>query len=137
MTMTDNQRPVVPPTEVRPKGQRRTFSAEFKRKILAEVAACTKPGAIGALLRREGLFSSHLTEWRAVRARGELDALAPKKRGPEAAPAPDTRAREIDDLKRQLAKATIRAERAEALIDIQKKVAALLGTPLEDPPGRS
>lgn len=137
MTMTDNQRPVVSPTEVRPKGQRRTFSAEFKRGILAEVDACTQPGAIGALLRREGLFSSHLTEWRAVRARGELEALAPKKRGPEAAPAPDARAREIDDLKRQLAKATIRAERAEALIDIQKKVAALLGTPLEDPPGRS
>jgi transposase len=137
MTMTDNQRPVVPPTEVRPKGKRRTFSAEFKRGILAEVDACTKPGEIGALLRREGLFSSHLTEWRAVRARGELEALAPKKRGPEAAPAPDLRAREIEDLKRQLAKATIRAERAEALIDIQKKVAALLGTPLEDPPGRS
>jgi transposase len=137
MTMADKQRPVVPPTEVRPKGKRRTFSAEFKRAILAEVDACTKPGAIGAVLRREGLFSSHLVEWRAVRARGELDALAPKKRGPEAAPAPDTRAREIEDLKRQLAKATIRAERAEALIDIQKKVAALLGTPLEDPPGRS
>ena len=137
MTMTDNQRPVVPPTEVRPKGKRRTFSAEFKRAILAEVDACTKPGAIGAVLRREGLFSSHLVEWRAVRARGELDALAPKKRGPDAAPAPDARAREIEELKRQLAKATIRAERAEALIDIQKKVAALLGMPLEDLPGRS
>ena len=136
MTMTDKQRPVVPPTEVRPKRKRRTFSAEFKRRILAEIDACTKPGEIGAVLRREGLFSSHLVEWRAVRARGELQALAPKKRGPEAVPAPDARAREIDDLKRQLAKATIRAERAEALIDIQKKVAALLGTPLEDPLGR-
>ena len=135
--MTDNQRPVVPPTEVRPKGRRRTFSADFKRGILAEVDACTKPGAIGAVLRREGLFSSHLVEWRAVRARGELEALAPKKRGPETAPAPDARAREIEDLQRQLARATIRAERAEALIEIQKKVAALLGTPLEDPPGRS
>ena len=136
MTMTDKQRPVVLPTEVRPKGKRRTFSAEFKRGILAEVDACTQPGAIGAVLRREGLFSSHLVEWRAIRARGELDALAPKKRGPEAAPAPDLRAREIEDLQRQLAKATLRAERAEALIDIQKKVAALLGTPLEDPPER-
>ena len=137
MTMTDKQRPVVPPTEVRPKGKRRTFSAEFKRGILAEVDACTKPGEIGAGLRREGLFSSHLVAWRAVRARGELEALGPKKRGPEAAPAPDARAREIEDLKRQLAKATIRAERAEARIEIPKKVAALLGTPLEDPPGRS
>lgn len=137
MTMTDNQRPVVPPTEVRPKGQRRTFSAEFKRGILAEADACTKPGEIGALLRREGLYSSHLVEWRAIRARGEIEALGPKKRGPEAAPAPDARAREIEDLKRQLARATIRADRAEALIEIQKKVAALLGTPLEDPPARS
>jgi len=137
MTMTDNQRPVVPPTEVRPKGRRRTFSAEFKRGILAEADACSKPGEIGALLRREGLFSSHLVEWRAVRARGELEALGPKKRGPEAAPAPDGRAREIEDLTRRLAMVTIRAERAEALIEIQKKVAALLGTPLEDLRGRS
>jgi transposase-like protein len=136
LMMTDKQRPVVAPTEVRPKAKRRTFSAEFKRRVLAEADACTEPGAIGALLRREGLYSSHLTEWRAVRKRGELEALAPKKRGPEAAPAPDARDREVDELKRQLAKATIRAERAEALIDIQKKVAALLVTPLEDPRGK-
>lgn len=136
MTMTDKERPVVPPTEVRPKAKRRAFSAEFKRRILAEADTCTETGAIGALLRREGLYSSHLTEWRAVRARGELEALAPKKRGPEAAPVPDARDRELDDLKRQLAKATIRAERAEALIEIQKKVAALLATPLEDPRGK-
>jgi transposase len=135
MTMTDKERPVVPPTEVRPKAQRRNFSAEFKRRVLAEADACTKPGDVGALLRREGLYSSHLTAWRELRARGELEALTPKKRGPEAAPAPDARAREVDDLKRQLAKATVRAERAEALIDIQKKVAALLATPLEDPRG--
>lgn len=136
MTMTDPKRPVVPPTEVRPKPTRRTFSAEFKRAILAEVDACTQPGAIGAVLRREGLFSSHLVEWRAARIRGALDALAPKKRGPAPAPAPDARAREIEELKRKLAKATLRAERAEALIAIQKKVAALLGTPFEDPPER-
>lgn len=136
MTMTDKQRPVVPPTEVRPKAKRRSFSAEYKRRILVEADACTEPGAVGALLRREGLYSSHLTEWRAVRARGELDALSPKKRGPEPAPVPDARDRELDELKRQLAKATLRAERAEALIEIQKKVAALLATPLEGPHGK-
>jgi transposase len=136
MTMTDPKRPVVAPTEVRPKPTRRTFSAEFKRALLAEIDACTQPGAIGAVLRREGLFSSHLVEWRAARARGALEALAPKKRGPAPAPAPDARAREIEELKRKLAKATLRAERAEALIAIQKKVAALLGTPFEDPPER-
>jgi transposase len=136
MTMTDDKRPVVPPTEVRPKAKRRSFSAEFKRRVLAEAGACTKPGEVGVLLRREGLYSSHLTEWRASRERGELDALAPKKRGPVAAPVPDARDREVDDLKRQLAKTTLRAECAEALIDIQKKVAALLAMPLEEPNGR-
>src|ERR1700744_2021597 len=100
MTMTEKERPVVPPTEVRPKAQRRNFSAEFKRRILAEADGCTKKGELGALLRREGLFSSHLTAWRALRKNGELEALAPKKRGPEAAPVPDTRAREVEDLKR-------------------------------------
>jgi transposase len=136
MTMTDDKRPVVPPTEVRPKAKRRSFSAEFKRRVLVEADACTKPGEVGALLRREGLYSSHLTEWRACRERGELDALAPKQRGPVAAPVPDARDREVDDLKRQLVKTTLRAERAEALIDIQKKVAALLATPLEDLHGK-
>jgi len=75
MTMTDKERPVVQPTEIRPKAKRRSFSAELKRRALAEADKCTATGAIGALLRREGLFSSHLTEWSAVRARGELDAL--------------------------------------------------------------
>jgi transposase len=136
MMMTDKERPVVPPTEVRPKAKRRSFTAEYKRRILAEADACTKPGEVGALLRREGLYSSHLTEWRALRKRRDVDGLAPKKRGAAPAPAPDGRDREIDDLKRQLAKATIRAERAEALVDIQKKVAALLAMPTEDPHGR-
>ena len=130
--MSTKERPVVPPTEVRPKAKRRKFSAAYKARILAEADACTQPGEIGALVRREGLYSSHLTVWRALRERGGLDALAPKKRGPEPAPTPDARDRELDDLKRQLAKVTIRAERAEALIDIQKKVASLLATPLED-----
>jgi transposase len=136
MTMPDNQRPVVPPTEVRPKAKRRSFTAEYKSRILAEVDACTKPGEVGALLRREGLYSSHLTEWRGLRKQAELAALAPKKRGPEPAPPPDSRDREIEELKRQLAKANLRAERAEALVEIQKKVAALLGTPLEDSHGK-
>jgi len=136
MTMTDKQRPVVPPTEVRPKASRRSFSAEYKARILAEVDACTKPGEIGALLRREGLYSSHLTEWRGLRKQAELAALAPKKRGPVSAPPPDARDREIDELKRQLARASVRAERAEALVEIQKKVADLLGMPPEEPRGK-
>jgi transposase-like protein len=132
MTMADKLRPEVPPTEVRPKAKRRSFTAEYKARILAEADACTKPGEVGALLRREGLYSSHLTEWRGLRKQAELAALAPKRRGPEPAPPPDPRDREIEELKRQLAKANLRADRAEALVEIQKKVAALLGTPLED-----
>lgn len=135
MTKIDKDRPVVPPTEVQPKAKRRTFTAEYKRDILAEADAASQLGAIGALLRREGLFSSHLVEWRKARERGELAGLAPKKRGPTASP-PDARDRAIEELRRQLAQATTRAERAEALIEIQKKVAALLGTPLEAPSGR-
>ena len=64
------------------KATQRWFSAEYKLKILREVETCTKPGAIGALLRREGLYSSNMTTWRAQRRTGELGGLAPKKRGP-------------------------------------------------------
>jgi transposase len=135
MTKTDKDRPVVPPTEVHPKAKRRTFSAEHKRRILAEVDACSEPGAIGAVLRREGLFSSHLVEWRRARERGQLEALAPKKRGPKTSP-PDARDREIEELQQKLTRVTARAERAEALVEIQKKVAALLGTPFAAPNGR-
>jgi len=73
-------------TEVVAKAQRRRFTAEYKRRIVREADRCTTAGAIGALLRREGLYSSHLTTWRAARDRGELEGLAPKKRGPKAPP---------------------------------------------------
>jgi transposase-like protein len=117
-------------TEVVAKAQRRRFSAEYKRRILREADRCTTPGAIGALMRREGLYSSHLSTWRAQRDRGELEALAPKKRGPKASP-PDPRDKTIAEQAREIAKWQKRAERAEALVEVQKKVAALLGTPFE------
>src|SRR5882672_4450129 len=71
-------------TEVVAKAQRRRFTAEYKRRIVREADRCTKLGEIGALLRREGLYSSHLTTWRAARDRGELAGLSPKPRGPKA-----------------------------------------------------
>jgi transposase len=114
--------------QVAAKPQRRSFTAEYKRRILKEADACTTPGAIGALLRREGLYSSHLVEWRRARARGELAALTPKKRGRKATPV-DPRDRKIAELERQLAHMTGRAERAEALVEAQKNLAALLGRP--------
>ena len=110
------------------KPRRRTYTVEYKRRILKEADACTAPGAIGALLRREGLYSSLLVEWRRARGRGELAALTPRKRGRKPTPV-DPRDRKITELERQLAQMTGRAERAEALVEAQKNLAALLGRP--------
>ena len=122
MTATD--------VEVVAKARRRAFTAEYKRRVLKEADACATPGAVGALLRREGLYSSHLVVWRRARARGELAALTPKKRGRKVAPV-DPRDRRIADLEREVARWTARAERAEGLVELQKKLATLLGPPLE------
>ena len=119
---------VAEDVQVAAKPRRRTYTAEYKRRILKEADACTAPGAIGALLRREGLYSSLLVEWRRARGRGELAALAPKKRGRKPTPV-DPRDRKILELERQLAQMTGRAERAEVLVDAQKNLAALLGRP--------
>ena len=117
-----------PAIEVVAKATRRQFAVEYKRKIVREADGCKTPGAIGALLRREGLYSSHLTTWRAARERGEL-AGAPTKRGP-ARRVSDPRDKRIADLERESTRWRKRAERAEALVELQKQVAALLGTPL-------
>ena len=119
-----------PEVEVVAKAERRRFTAEYKRRIVREADRCTKPGEIGALLRREGLYSSHLVTWRAARDRGELEGLSPKKRGPKVAP-PDPRDKKIAEQERDIARWQKRAERAEAFVEVQKKVAALLGTPFE------
>jgi len=116
-------------TEVPEKARRRTYTVDYKLKIVKEAEACKGTGDIGALLRREGLYSSQLTTWRQARDRGELAPGAKaKKRGPRAIPA-DPRDKEIVQLRRDLERQTKRAERAEAIAEIQKKVAALLGRP--------
>ena len=115
----------VPDPEVVVKAQRRQFSAEYKRRILQEADSCTRRGEVGALLRREGLYSSHLNTWRHQRARGELQGLTPAKRGRKADPQAAENARllrETERLKAQLA-------RAELIIEVQKKVSQLLGLP--------
>ena len=124
---SDGEQPEV---EVVAKAERRRFTAEYKRRIVREADRCTKPGEIGALLRREGLYSSLLTTWRAARDRGELEGLSPKQRGPKATP-PDPRDKKLAEQEREITRWKKRAERAEALVDVQKKLAALLGTPLE------
>lgn len=119
---------LVQDVEVTAKAKRRRFSAQEKLRILRLVDETTEAGGVGAILRREGLYSSHLTEWRRARAAGELDALEPKKRGRKAAEV-NPLAQEVIELKRALAKAESRAKRAEALVELQKKVAELLGNP--------
>jgi len=126
---------VVPEVEVTGKAERRRFSAEYKRKILKAADACRQPGELGELLRKEGLYSSNLTAWRAARERGELSGLAPKKRGPRAA-VKDPRDKLIAELERENQKWKARAKRAEALVDLQKKVSDLLGIALPESEGK-
>jgi len=126
---------VEPEVEVVAKAARRRFSAAYKGRILREAEACRQPGEVGALLRREGLYSSHLAAWRAARQRGELAALGAKRRGPKPQ-RPDPRAKRIAELERELRRAQARAERAEGLVEVQKKVAELLGQELPAPTGK-
>ena len=115
----------TPDPEVVPKAERRRFSAEYKQRILQEAAACTQPGEVGALLRREGLYSSHLTTWRQQRRRGELQGLTPVTRGRKA----DPQAAEIARLQRENERLKAQLERAELIIDVQKKLSRMLGLP--------
>jgi transposase len=119
----------APSTEVSAKARRRTFTAEYKRRILREADACSKQGELGALLRREGLYSSTLSSWRVARSRGEISGLAPKKRGRKIKQA-DARDHRIVELERENQKLKKRVEHAEAIIEVQKKVSQLLGIQL-------
>ena len=109
--------------------KRRTFTAEYKLRILAEAdAAAAQPGAIGALQRREGLYSSHLVTWRRERQAGILKGLTPHKRGPKSKRNPQEE--EMQKLRRENQRLTEELRKAAIVIDIQKKVGALLGWPL-------
>jgi transposase-like protein len=124
--------PAAPSPELSDRPRRRTFTARTKLRVLAEVDGATGAGGIGAILRREGLYSSALTEWRRQRDSGALGGLAPAKRGPKSA-APNPLTTELAEARREIAWLGRRLERAEAIIEIQKKVAALLGIPLATP----
>ena len=125
MTGLMAERSVKQEVEVVAKAQRRRFTAAYKRRILQEAERCTKPGEVGALLRREGLYSSNLTAWRAARARGELAGDEVKRRGPKPKP-PHPEAKRILQLERENRRLQARAERAEVLVEVQKKLSALL-----------
>ena len=118
-----------PDAEVVANAKRRTFTAEYKLGVLAEADTATaQPGAIGALLRRESLYSSHLATWRRERQTGILKGLTPHKRGPKSKRSPQEE--EIQKLRKDNQRLTEQLRKAEIVIDIQKKVGALLGWPL-------
>jgi len=120
----------LPNPEVLEKPVRRKFDAAYKIRILRETDAA--PGLVGAILRKEGLYSSHLTTWRRQREMGELAGLEPRKRGRKGK-RPDPTAAKLAELERENRRLRKRLETAELIIDIQKKVAAALGTPLDKP----
>jgi transposase-like protein len=117
----------VPDPEVPAKAVRRRFTRDEKLRILRQADACRHPGEIGELLRREGLYSSHLTAWRRQRSEG---VLGTKRRGPKSTK-PDPRVTELEHENRRLKK---QLERAQTVIEVQKKVSSLLGIPLNCPP---
>ena len=115
----------LPDPEATSRPGRRRFSAAYKRRVLEETDQLQGPGEIGSYLRREGLYSSALSRWRAQRDRGLLDALAPRRRGPKASSHSAERAR-IAELERESETLRARLRQAEQIIEVQKKVAALL-----------
>ena len=116
-----------PDPEVAPKAKRRRFSAEYKLRVLAEADACTQRGEIGALLRREGLYSSHLDKWRKQREEGQFQGLSGSKRGRKA----ERHAAELARLRRENEQLQARLQQAETIIDVQKKLCELLGLSVE------
>jgi transposase-like protein len=125
---TDNP----PDPEVPAKAVRRRFTAEYKVKILKEADACTKPGSLGALLRREGLYASNLNTWQRQRKRGVLTALSPKKRGRKQSVRSPLHA-ENEKLRKENERLTGRLRQAEIIIDVQKKISEILGIPIATP----
>ncbi len=125
MTQDQNKGTERPNPEVKPADMRRHFSAEEKLRILEEADACER-GETGAVLRRHGIYSSYLSRWRRARDRGELDGGGQKKRGPKSA-VPGELAQEHATLQRENERLQARLERAEMIIDVQKKLCKLLG----------
>jgi len=119
----------IPNPEVPDKAIRRRFTAEYKLRILTLADACTEPGILGALLRREGLYASNLNTWRHQRERGILSGLTPKKRGRKES-VRDPLVAENEKLRKENERIAKRLRQAEIIIDVQKKISQILGIPL-------
>ena len=122
--MSEETRIEIADPEVVPKAKQRQFSARYKLRILEEAENCGRRGQLGALLRREGLYSSHLTTWRRQREKGQLDGLGAKRRGPKPR---DVLEEDLAKLRRENERLKARLERAETIIEVQKKLSRLLG----------
>jgi transposase len=131
MSQDELNKSQVADPEVVPQAKRRRFSAKYKLRILEEADACREAGEIGALLRREGLYSSYLTAWRRQRDQGQLEALSPKKRGRKLS-MDEALAEELDALKRENQRLESRLQQAETIIEVQKKLSGLLGLTLNE-----
>lgn len=130
MSQAENGKPSTEgtSTEVVAKAQRRQYTAEYKLRILQETEACSRPGEIGAILRREGLYSQLLGKWRDQRESGSLAGLSQHRRGPKV----DEQAVELARLQRENKRLVEKLKRAELIMDVQKKVAQMLGVTLTD-----
>jgi len=115
-----------PDPEVLAKPKRRRFTAQYRLRILEEADGCTEPGQVGRLLRREGLYSSHLSNWRKARREGALRGLSSKKRGAKPKRS-NPLAPKVRELEAQVARLEKKLQKAHAIMDVQKKVAGLLG----------
>jgi transposase len=131
MSNNGRERTNMADPEVAPTAKRRQFSANEKLRILEEAEACTGPGEVGALLRREGIYASYLSRWRQARDRGQLKALSPKKRGPKP-PADKEMMEEMAKLQQENKRLRRRLMQAEAIIEAQKKLSQILGVGLEE-----
>ena len=123
----------VPDPEVREKAARRRFPAAYKLRILKEAEACKGTGQCGALLRREGLYSSHLTTWRRPAEKGSLEALFPRKRGPQTAH-PNPLKKRVETLEKETQRLRHQLKQAEIIMEVQKKISEILHLP-PDPKG--
>ncbi len=130
METASNGAKTLTEVEVLAKAERRRFTVEYKLKVLREADRCREPGEIGALLRREGLYWSNLTNWRKQRERGELAGLSARRRGPQRREK-NPLAERVRELERENLRLKHRAERAEGLVELQKKVSEILGIELE------
>ena len=126
----------VPDPEVSDRPKRRAFTAEYKLSILRELDAITEPGQVGEVLRREGLYSSHICDWRRLRALGELQALEPKKTGRPKADHHPLEAR-LAAAERRAAQLEEELRKANLIIDVQKKVSEMLGIVASSTNGRT